>query len=156
MIEQYIRGIIEREEAIEESERPLYHTNCAENLLRSSNEQYDLGLDEKYFRLICPYGAGMQTGNTCGALLGSLAALGLLYGENKPTENKKMKAAVGAYVQRFEEHFGSLKCTCIKEKHCDETGSCTPVKVQAGELLEGVVRDFEAIYQEYLENEDAE
>lgn len=155
-MEQYIRAIIEKEEAMEEEQRPLFHTNCAENILRSANEQYQLHLEEAFFRGICPFGAGMQTENACGALLASLFTLGLLFGEDKPTCNNKMKAAVIEYVRRFEETFGSLKCSCIKEKHRDEQDTCTPVKVKAGMLLEQVVKEAPDLYAKYLEAEGQE
>ena len=154
-MEQYIRAIIEKEGAMTEEDQALYHTNCAENIFRSANEQYHLNLDEAFFRAICPFGAGMQTENTCGALLASLASLGLLFGEDKPTYNKKMKAVVIEYVRRFEEMFGSLQCARIKEKHRDENDTCTPVKVKAGILLEQVVREAPEIYEKYLAEEEA-
>ena len=136
MTEQYIREFITHEEGLPAEERPFYHMNCAENLLRSAARQYDLDVPEEMFRIVVPYGAGMQTQNTCGALLGSLAALGMIYGEPKPTLNKKMKAAVTKYVERFEEIFHSMKCSEVKPAFMDEAGSCTPVKIRAGQLLD--------------------
>ena len=151
-MEQYIRAIIEKEAAMSEKDQELYHTNCAENILRSANQKYGLNLDETYFHAICPFGAGMQTENTCGALLAALAALGILFGENKPTYNHKMKAVTIEYVRRFEAYFGSLKCSEIKAKHRDEQDTCTPVKVTAGLLLDQVVQDADQIYEEYMKN----
>lgn len=155
-MERYVRKIVEAEAAMKEEEQPLYHTNCAENLFRSANEKYGLGVEEAFVQAIIPFGAGMQTENTCGALLGSLSALGLLYGEAKPTENKKMKAAVIKYVELFSEKYGCLKCEEIKKHFRDENDTCTPVKVGAGEILDEVVANIEAIYAEYLEKEAEE
>ena len=152
-MEKYIREIIDKEAAMSEEEQPLFHTNCAENLFTSADRKYNLGVEERFLQAIIPYGAGMQTGNTCGALLGSLAAFGMLYGEPKPTENKKMKAAVSKYVELFEETFHSLKCSEVKPAFMDEAGSCTPVKVQAGKLFDYVVENFDEIYREYLVKE---
>ena len=152
-MEKYIREIIEREGAMSEEDQALFHTNCAENLFTSANRKYKLEVGEAFYQAIIPFGAGMQTGNTCGALLGSLAALGMLYGEAKPTENKRMKAAVSKYVELFEETFHSLKCSEVKPAFMDEAGSCTPVKVQSGRLLDYVVEHFDEIYQEYLVKE---
>ena len=153
-MEERVREIIRKEAALPEEQQPLYHTNCAENLFRSANEEYGLGVDEKFVQAIIPFGAGMQTENTCGALLSCLAALGLLYGEEKPTENKKMKAAVIRYVQLFEKKYGSLKCAEIKKYHRDKQDTCTPVKVGAGKILESVTENIESIYQDYLKAEE--
>lgn len=152
-MEKFIRQIIEAEEAMPEAEQPLYHTNCAENLFCSANQKYHLGVDEKFLQMIIPYGAGMQTENTCGALLGALAALGMLYGEGKPTENKKMKAAVIRYVELFKQKYGCLKCSEIKKHFRDENDTCTPVKVGAGQILDQVVEHIDEIYAEYLKAE---
>ena len=136
-----------------EEKQPLYHTNCAENLFRSANAKYGLSIDERFIQAIIPFGAGMQTENTCGALLGSLAALGMIFGEAKPTENKKMKAAVTRYIERFTETYGSMECSEIKKHHRDEQDTCTPVKLGAGQILDEIVEEIDSIYSAYLERE---
>ncbi len=144
-MEKYIREIMDRERQMAPEERRLYHTNCAENLLLSANRKYGLNLPEEYVKLVSPYGGGMSTGNTCGALLGALAALGMMYGEEKPTENKKMKAAAAAYVRLFEENFGSLKCSVIRPVFMDEAKTCTPLIIKSGELFDYVVEHIDEI-----------
>ena len=155
-MERFIKDIIEKEGALNETDQELFHTNCAENLFRSANAKYNLKVTEEFIQAIIPFGAGMQTQNTCGALLGSLAALGMIYGEPKPTLNKKMKAAVTKYVERFEEIFHSMKCSEVKPAFMDEAGSCTPVKIRAGQLLDEIVANFDEIYEEYLRKEAEE
>ena len=39
-------------------EKALYHYNCAEVLLYSCNDYYNLGLDQKALRSIVPFGGG--------------------------------------------------------------------------------------------------
>jgi len=131
-----IEEIIAKEMALDEDIRPLYHRNCAETLLMAANKKYDLGLEDRYYKAVCPYGAGLQSGKTCGALLGSLASIGILFAEDKPTENEKMKALTEAYVTQFLAFFESQDCELIKPRHQDENETCTPVKIKAGELLE--------------------
>ena len=146
-MEKYIQEIIDQEKQIPQEERMLYHTNCAENLLTSANRKYDLGLPEEYIRLVSPYGGGMLTGKTCGALLGAVAAFGLMYGEQKPTVNTKMKAAVKAYIKLFEENFHSLNCAEIRPVFA-VGGSCAPVIVKAGELFDYVTEHIDEICAE--------
>lgn len=155
-MEKYIRDIIEKEAKMDEEAQELFHTNCAENLFRSACKKYQIDVPEAFVQAIIPFGAGMQTKNTCGALLGSLAALGMIYGEQKPTYNKKMKAAVSKYVELYLEKFGSMKCEIVKPKFMDEQESCTPVKVEAGKLLDYVVDHIDEIYEEYLRKEEME
>ena len=147
--------IIKHELEMDEVDRQLFHTNCAENIFRSANAKYKLGVSEEYIKMITPFGAGMQTQNTCGACLGALAALGYMFGESKPTNNEKMKAAVIKYVDLFIEKFGDLSCADIKPRWKDETGACTPTKLAAAELFEYVVNNIDEIYAEYLEKNAA-
>lgn len=149
-MEKYIMEIINKEAAMNETDQELFHTNCAENLFRSACKKYGIEVPEAFVQAIIPYGAGMQTKNTCGALLGSLAALGMMYGEPKPTENLKMKAAVSKYVELFLNKFGEMKCEIVKPKFMDENESCTPVKCAAGVLFDEVVSNIDTIYADYL------
>ena len=143
-MKKHVEEIIAKEMAIAEEIRPLYHCNCAEALLMAANAKYDLGLDQRFYKAVCPYGAGLQSGKTCGALLGCLAAIGTMYAEDKPTDNEKMKELTMAYVASFIEYFGSQNCEVIKPVHQDENGSCTPVKTKAGELLEALLNSEKA------------
>lgn len=122
-------------------EQPLYHKNCAEILLMAANEKYHLGLDDRFFKAVCPYGGGLQSEKTCGALLGALAALGLMYTEERPTMNDRMKEKTKLLVEEFEKEFGSLDCTCIKALHRSETEGCAPVKIRAAQVFEKVVNE---------------
>ncbi|KAF5056749.1 putative redox-active protein [anaerobic digester metagenome] len=122
-------------------EQPLYHKNCAEIMLMAANEQYNLGLDERFFKAVCPFGGGFQTENTCGALLGALAAIGLMYTEERPTTNDKMKEKTKQFVAEFEKEFGALDCANIKAHHRSETEGCAPVKIRTAEVFERVIND---------------
>ena len=73
-----------------------------------------------------------------------------LNGEDKPTLNTKMKAAVKAYVHLFEETFHSLDCAEIRPAFKDENGSCATVMVKAGELFDYVVEHIDEICAEEL------
>lgn len=128
-------------EELEYSEeiRPLYHKNCAEILLMAANEKYNLDLDNRLIKAICPFGGGIQCEKTCGALSGAVAALGLMFTEDRPTINEKMKERTKKMVEEFEKEFGSLECSYIKEHFRSETEGCGPVKIRAAEVFERVV-----------------
>lgn len=123
-----------------EDERPLYHINCAEILLLSANEKYNLELDDRFIKAICPFGGGLQSEKTCGALLGSLAAVGIMYAEDRPCTNDNMKNITKKLVEQFEEEFGAIDCQNIKEHHRSETEGCNPVKIRAAEVFERVIK----------------
>lgn len=122
-------------------EKALYHYNCAEVLLYSCNDYYNLGLDQKALRSIVPFGGGFYSERTCGALTGGVAVLGVMFTEDKPTNNEKLKEMTKKWVQVFEEEFGSLDCKDIKLIHRDEVKGCGPVIARAAELFELIIQE---------------
>lgn len=137
-----IVDILNKEELLySEDERPLYHKNCAEILLLSANEKYELGLDHRFIKAVCPFGGGLQSEKTCGALLGALSAIGIMYAEDRPCTNEKMKDLTKKLVEEFENEFGAIDCKYIKEHHRSETEGCGPVKIRASEVFERVIKE---------------
>lgn len=124
------------------NQKSLYHYNCAETLLNSSNDYYKLDLDSKMFKLMVPFGGGFFSERTCGAFTGGVAALGAIFAEDKPTDNEKLKEITKKWVQAFEKEFGSLDCKDIKPIHRDEVKGCGPVMVRAAELLEEIINEY--------------
>jgi len=120
-------------------EQPLYHKNCAEILLMAANEHYKLGLDDRFYKAVSPYGGGIQSEKTCGALLGALAAIGVMYAEDRPTTNDKMKEKTKKMLEEFEKEFGAFDCVYIKEHHRSEIEGCNPVKLKTAEVFERVI-----------------
>lgn len=140
-MKEIVDRINKLELAYPEEERPLYHINCAESLLMAANEEYKLGLDDRFIKAICPFGGGIQSEKTCGALLGAVAALGVMYAEERPTTNEKMKEMTQKLVEEFEKEFGALDCATIKAHHRSETEGCSPVRIRAAEVFERVMND---------------
>ncbi|KNZ41435.1 C-GCAxxG-C-C family protein [Acetobacterium bakii] len=126
-----------------EEEQPLYHMNCAEVMLRAANDKYNFNLSEDSFRMLQGFGAGYYCEKTCGAFSGSLAALGVLYTEKRPSDQAEMTKVSKLLVKEFEEEFGSLNCDYIKEHHRDPETGCNPVKIRAGEVFNRVVEAIE-------------
>jgi len=126
-----------------ETEQPLYHMNCAEALLRAANDKYDLNLSDESFRMLQGFGAGFYSGRTCGAFSGSLAALGVMYTQERPSDQAKMTRAAKLLVEEFEKEFGSLDCEYIVAHHRDPVTACNPVKIRAGEVFNRVVEAME-------------
>lgn len=126
-----------------EKDKKLYHYNCAEILLNSSNDYYKMDIDPKFLKAIIPFGGGIYSERTCGALTGAIAALGIMYGEDKPTTNEKLKEITLKWLEVFEKEFGSLDCKDIKAIHRDEVTGCRPVIVRAAEMFEEIAKSYE-------------
>lgn len=123
-------------------DKASYHYNCAETLLNASNDYYGLGIDATFLKAIVPFGGGFYSERTCGAFTGGIAVLGLLFAEERPTLNERLKEVTKNWVEVFEGAFGSLDCKEIKPIHRDEIKGCGPVMARTADLLEEVIRAY--------------
>jgi C_GCAxxG_C_C family probable redox protein len=72
-----------------------------------------LGIENEVIpRLATPFGGGIGgRGNVCGAVVGSVMAIGLKYGREEPSQPRdKAYALAQEFCRRFEEEMGSLSC----------------------------------------------
>lgn len=86
--------------------------NCAESVLRGLNETLHLDLPAEAHAIATPFGGGFGgAGSCCGALTGSLMAIGLARGRSVPTQPAAPAAtAARAVHDRFVERFGTACC----------------------------------------------
>lgn len=117
--------------------------NCAESLLRAANDYYDLGLDDNALMLVGSYGAGMQTGNTCGAILAASAVLSLMYIDEKAHESDDIKPVMEILMKHFEEEFGSTLCSNIKPQCFVEGKRCLKAVETACDILQKTISEYE-------------
>lgn len=87
--------------------------SCSQSVLAAFAPGF--GLDrEVALRLSAAFGGGMaRAGETCGAVTGSLMVIGLRYGHvtvDDPSAKERTTAAAQAFMTRFREEHGTLKC----------------------------------------------
>lgn len=88
--------------------------SCSQAVLSARCERY--GLDQKTALTIAAgFGGGMgRTGNSCGAVTGAIAIIGLHAGSDKARDTEAKENTykmVRKFVSGFEEMFGSINCT---------------------------------------------
>ena len=73
---------------LEENVKKYYQSgyNCSETLLHACNETYQLDISEEDMKMMAGFGGGMFIGSTCGALVGSIAALSKMVCKTKAHE----------------------------------------------------------------------
>lgn len=118
--------------------------NCAESVLRAGNEYYGLELHDRDMKLVGAYGAGIQTGNTCGALLGAAAILSMKYIEAKAHESADIKPVVTMLMEKFNAAYSSALCQIVKPQAFKEGVRCLAAVETACDILEEVIKDYEA------------
>ncbi|MFC2124206.1 C-GCAxxG-C-C family protein [Bacteroidota bacterium] len=91
--------------------------HCAQTAFKSLAQQFGFENDAIMKALTPMPGIG-ERGETCGAITGSLMALGMVYGRDKLDDWETYRASLipaNKLCQRFEEFFGSTMCGEIVE-----------------------------------------
>lgn len=117
--------------------------NCAETLIRVANDYYNLRLHDRDMIMLGAYGGGIQTGNTCGAILAAASVLSMKYVEQKAHESKDIKPITTALIREFNKKYGSVQCKDIKPQSFDPQFRCRNTVEAACDILEAVITDYE-------------
>lgn len=117
--------------------------NCAETILRAANEYYDLQLHDRDMIMVGAYGAGIQAGNTCGAVLSAAAILSLKYVEAKAHESQDIKPVVQKMLRKFNAKYSSTLCKDIKPQSFKPEYRCLKTVEAACDILEETIREYE-------------
>ena len=125
-----------------DKDQKLYHYNCAEVMLNACNDYYSLEAGSNLLKAIIPFGGGMYAAKACGAVTGSVAALGLMFGEEKPSTNDKVKNIANEFIVKFEKQFGHVDCKELKENHRDPNSGCKPLMLETADLLESIINQY--------------
>jgi C_GCAxxG_C_C family probable redox protein len=88
--------------------------SCSQAVLSARCEQY--GLKQKTALTIATgFGGGMgRSGNTCGAVTGAIAIIGLHLGSDRAGDKEAKEntyQTVREFIAGFEQEFGSINCT---------------------------------------------
>ena len=129
--------------------------NCCQAVLGAFSDI--TGLSEKQsMDLAGGFGAGLQTGEVCGAVAGGVMVLGLLHeiDHSDPVASKRRTGAFAKEFQkRFEERFGALRCHPLLKTEIKATPAtpeaqrlglenrCDILIVTAVELLEEMIAE---------------
>ena len=141
MLRNHVKKKIDHELQYDRQQE-LYHYNCAQAILYGANDYYNLNLDTKALKLIAPFGGGMCTEKTCGILTGGIAVLGVLFAEDMPTRNLKMKEVTRYWIEQFEREFQNINCNLIKAINVKNNQGCTNLILRAADLLEIIVEKY--------------
>jgi len=126
-----------------------YDLNCAECILYSANEEYNLGLDSKALKLAAGFGGGMGIEDACGAMTGALMVLGNMFVVERAHESDRIKTLAKEYIEKFNARLGTANCKELKAlyKKDDET-RCIEIIKAASEILDEIVEREKALDKE--------
>lgn len=117
--------------------------NCAETILRAGNDYYNLGLHDYDMKMVGAFGAGIQCGNTCGAILSAASILSMKYIETKAHESQDIRKLGTELIRKFNLKYGSTLCKDIKPQSFNPEYRCLKTVETACDILEEVISEYE-------------
>ena len=117
--------------------------NCAETIIRAGNEYYKLDLHDRDMIMLAAYGAGIQSGNTCGAILAGASILSMKYVESRAHESQDIRPVVLKMMQRFNAKYSSTLCRDIKPQSFSPEIRCQKTIEAACDIIEDVINEYE-------------
>jgi C_GCAxxG_C_C family probable redox protein len=89
--------------------------NCAQSSFLALSKQFSLG-DSTTLKALTPFPGIALRGETCGAVVGSLLALGLVYGRDRLDDWEgylRSLRPARSFCRAFEREFGSTMCSGV-------------------------------------------
>ncbi|WP_373898693.1 C-GCAxxG-C-C family (seleno)protein [Haloimpatiens sp. FM7315] len=120
-------------------DKEKYDLSCSETMVYAANEAYSLNLDEKTLKALAPFSGGMWTEDTCGAITGSLAVLGILFTDKRAHNSDQLKELVIEFQEKFEEKLKTKKCDRLKSMYRKEEEGCNDIIYVASEILDYII-----------------
>jgi C_GCAxxG_C_C family probable redox protein len=114
-------AILELADATAQQKIAICH-HCAQSTFLALQEVFGLEGDE-IVKALTPLPGIAERGETCGAVIGALMAMGLVYGRDSITDWetwRKSLVPARAFCERFEERFGSTTCSDVVESQFGE------------------------------------
>ncbi|SHI59032.1 C-GCAxxG-C-C family (seleno)protein [Lutispora thermophila] len=122
-----------------------YDLNCAEAILYAANETYKLNLDKNALKTMAAFGGGMAIEETCGALTGALAVLGILFVKDKAHESDRIKELAKEFFKRFQSKLSTDNCKKLKELYRNDEERCSYIVFNAAEILNEMILEENCI-----------
>ena len=112
--------------------------DCSQVVLSECADKLGIKREEAN-RMAAAFGGGMGIGETCGAVVGAMIALGIKYGhfdEENMSQKDEMNSVRAQFISKFTEKYGSCSCRNLLGHDLSVPGEFEKV------LEEGLLFDF--------------
>ena len=131
---------------IKYTNKEIYDLSCSETMIVAANDYFNLDLSSDAIHMMAPFSSGMMVEETCGALSGAIAVLGILFTRECSHNSPFMKEMVQEFIERFNKKTSSINCIELKSLYRSETKGCYDIIVYAGEILQDMImREYDQI-----------
>ena len=81
----------------------LYSFNCAETMVYSANEYYQLELSEDALKMAAGFGGGMFEKHLCGIVSGAICVLGIMFKNKTLNDSNLLEITVNEFKEEFRK-----------------------------------------------------
>lgn len=106
--------------------------NCAESIIKAVNDEKNVNIPVE---IASPFGGGMAVGSTCGAIAGTIIALGAIKGRKSSKNTNESKNLSREIMNNIKEHYGTFDCRELKKKGV----SCAEIIKYSYEVLKNYI-----------------
>ncbi len=122
--------------------KEFYDLNCAEAMLYSANEKYDLGLSKNALRMTAGFGGGVQEGHLCGIISGAVAVLGIFFKDKVYNDEDLLKITISDFKEKFRELYQNIDCDYLVEHYKTEELGCNDMIAKSSIMLQEVIDKY--------------
>ncbi len=117
--------------------------NCAQSSFSALNDQFGLGGDATMVKALTPFPGIALRGEACGIVIGSVLALGIVYGRDRLDDwdgYLRSLRPCRAFCRAFAKEFGGTMCDDVTRSLCGRTFNLAD-PAEAGEWRKSGVAD---------------
>ena len=92
------------------------------------------------------FGGGMAIGSTCGAATGAIAALGIMFTNERGHNSPHVREMTGRFLSEFNRRMGTLDCIPLKDKYFEVETRCLKMMRVSAEVLEEIIDEYKMLY----------
>ncbi len=120
---------------------------CSESIVRAILENHELNVNENIVKAASGFcgGIGGSHEEICGALSGSILALGFLYGRSNPNEdNDKVKFISSELLKLFKKKHQTTRCSKILDSFGEQNDSekCCALTAETSKLVLNLTNQY--------------
>ncbi len=116
--------------------------NCAESVLLAISEEYGLDIGPEEMKLVSAFGGGMGCGKLCGALTGSMAALGKMAVNGRAHATENFGALCSGLYENFKNTLGGTECGELKPMYRNDEVRCLRTVELALDVFETYAKEM--------------
>ena len=122
--------------------KDLYSLNCAEAIVYSANEYYNLRLTENGLKMAAGFGRGIFEKHLCGIISGSICVLGVMFKDKTLDDNCLLEITVKEFKTEFLKKYDKLECEYLLDNYYSEEQGCNKMISNSADILSNVIDKY--------------